>query len=126
MAAALAFRLLRCDVTLCPGLFADNSQAVLYLLSAVFQGLCAVLALLVTLSLVAGQLAATAYTRRIVHRQLRDWWLWLAIAIYFIVVQPRRVHALVRRRLQNNLVFQADLFPTKQQELPPLLLLLRS
>ena len=44
------------------------------------------MALLVTLSLVATQLSAAAYTPRIVTRRLKDFWLWFALAIYLAAI----------------------------------------
>jgi len=76
--AEIFFRV-RYDV-LCIG---DNH---LYLLSSIVQGLAAILALLVTLSLVAGQLAANAYTPRVMSHRLKDFWLWFAVSIYLLAI----------------------------------------
>ena len=63
---------------------ADGSR--LYLLSSIVQGLAAILALLVTLSLIASQLAAGAYTPRVISHRLTDFWLWFAILIYLAAI----------------------------------------
>ncbi|MDO8530856.1 MAG: tetratricopeptide repeat protein [Dehalococcoidia bacterium] len=58
----------------------------LYLLSSIVQGLAAVLAVLVTVSLVVTQLAAQSYTPRVVNLRLRDFWLWSAVVIYLVAI----------------------------------------
>lgn len=64
----------------------DVNGSRLYLLSSIVQGLAAILALLVTLSLLATQLSATVYTPRIVRRRLTDFWLWGAVFIYLAAI----------------------------------------
>lgn len=54
----------------------------LYLLSAIAQALAAILAVLVTLTLIATQLASQTFTPQIVSQRLRDPWFWGAIFIY--------------------------------------------
>jgi len=63
------------------GDIADGSNR-LYLLSAIAQTLATILALLVTATLVATQLAAQSFTPRVVGYRLSDPWLWGAVAIY--------------------------------------------
>lgn len=58
----------------------------LYLLSSIVQALAAILALLVTLTLVATQLAAEAYSPRVVRLRLRDPWLWGAVGLYLAAI----------------------------------------
>ena len=53
-----------------------------YLLSAIAQTLATILALLITATLVATQLAAQSFTPRVVTYRLRDPWLWGAVGIY--------------------------------------------
>jgi len=53
-----------------------------YLLSAIAQTLATILALLVTATLVATQLAAQTFTPRVVGYRRRDPWLWGAVGIY--------------------------------------------
>jgi len=53
-----------------------------YLLSAIAQTLATILALLITATLVATQLAAQSFTPRVVSYRLRDPWLWGAVGIY--------------------------------------------
>jgi uncharacterized membrane protein len=53
-----------------------------YLLSCIVQALATVLALLVTFSLIATQLASASYSPRAVRQRLTDFWLWLAVFIY--------------------------------------------
>ncbi|MFQ5956483.1 MAG: hypothetical protein ACE5KK_01785 [Candidatus Brocadiales bacterium] len=54
----------------------------LYLLSAITQALAAILAILVTLTLITTQLASQTFTPQIVSQRLRDPWFWGAIIIY--------------------------------------------
>lgn len=63
-----------------------NSANRLYLLSAVAQSLAAILAVLVTLTLVSAQLAASSYTPRIVRLKIKDPWFWVAVGIYTIAI----------------------------------------
>lgn len=63
------------------GDIADGSNR-FYLLSAIAQTLATILALLVTATLVATQLAAQSFTPRVVGYRLRDPWLWGAVGIY--------------------------------------------
>jgi hypothetical protein len=58
----------------------------MYLLSSIVQGLAAILALLVTVSVVGSQLAAGAYTPRILRQRIADFWLWFAVAIYLVAI----------------------------------------
>lgn len=58
----------------------------LYLLSAMVQALAAILALLVTLTLVATQLAAQAYSPHVVSLRLRDPWLRGAVGLYLLAI----------------------------------------
>jgi hypothetical protein len=57
-----------------------------YLLSSIIQGLATILALLVTVSVVATQLAAGTYTPRVIKHHIRSIWLWGAISIYLIAI----------------------------------------
>lgn len=57
-----------------------------YLLSSVVQGLAAILALLVTISVVATQMAAGSYTPNVIEQRIRDPWLWFAVAIYLVAI----------------------------------------
>lgn len=54
----------------------------LYLLSAISQALAAILAVLVTLTLITTQLASQTFTPQIVRQRLSDPWFWGAILIY--------------------------------------------
>ena len=54
----------------------------LYLLSSVAQALASILALVISLTLVATQLAAQAYTARIMTLRIKDHWLWTAVVLY--------------------------------------------
>lgn len=54
----------------------------LYLLSSVAQALASILALVISLTLVATQLAAQAYTARIMTLRVKDPWLWIAVVLY--------------------------------------------
>ncbi|MDP3061745.1 MAG: DUF2254 family protein [Chloroflexota bacterium] len=56
------------------------------LLSTIAQGAAAILALLVTLTLVATQLASAHYTPRMVAQRLRDGWFWGAVAVYLVCI----------------------------------------
>ena len=77
---------------LCYGIFAGNVHLYagdyndganrLYLLSAISQALAAILAVLVTLTLITTQLAAQTFTPQIVRQRLWDPWFWGAIVIY--------------------------------------------
>lgn len=69
-----------------------------YLLSTIVQGLAAILAVLVTITLVSTQLAAQAFTPQIVAQRMRDWWLWFAVAIYGVtIVEALLVMAQLRK-----------------------------
>ncbi len=57
-----------------------------YLLSTIVQGLAAILAVLVTITLVSTQLAAQAFTPQIVAQRMKDGWLWLAVIIYGVTI----------------------------------------
>ena len=57
-----------------------------YLLSSIVQSLASVLAVLITLSLVATQLAAASYTRGLIEQRRKDPWLWSATAIYLTAI----------------------------------------
>jgi hypothetical protein len=65
------------------GDFDSNRQ---YLLSSFVQGLATILALLVTVSVIATQLAAGTYTPRVIKHHISNIWLWLAIIIYLIAI----------------------------------------
>jgi hypothetical protein len=54
----------------------------LYLYSTLAEALATILALLVTATLVATQLAAQSFTPRVVRYRIRDPWLWGAVAVY--------------------------------------------
>ncbi|MDP3062069.1 MAG: DUF2254 family protein [Chloroflexota bacterium] len=56
------------------------------LLSTIAQGAAAILALLVTLTLVATQLASAHYTPRMVAQRLKDAWFWGAVAVYLACI----------------------------------------
>lgn len=56
------------------------------LLSAIAQATGAILALLVTLTLVATQLASEHYTPRMVSQRLRDAWFWGAVVVYLACI----------------------------------------
>ncbi len=58
----------------------------LYLFSAIAQALAAILALLVSLTLVATQLAAQSYSPRVVRLRLHDPWLWWAAGLYLAAI----------------------------------------
>ena len=58
----------------------------LYLLSAIAQSLAAILSLVVSLTLIATQLAAQTYSPRVVNLRLRDPWLWGAVGLYIIAI----------------------------------------
>jgi hypothetical protein len=64
----------------------DIDSSSFYLLSSIVQGLAAILALLVTVSVVGSQLAAGAYTPRILRQRLSDFWLWFAVFIYLLAI----------------------------------------
>ena len=76
----------------CYGIFAGNVHLYagdyndganrLYLLSAISQALAAILAVLVTLTLISTQLAAQTFTPQIIRQRLWDPWFWGAIVIY--------------------------------------------
>lgn len=54
----------------------------LYLYSTLAEALATILALLVTATLVATQLAAQTFTPRVVRYRIRDPWLWGAVAVF--------------------------------------------
>jgi hypothetical protein len=54
----------------------------LYLFSTLAEALASILALLVTATLVATQLAAQTFTPRVVAYRIRDPWLWGAVAVF--------------------------------------------
>lgn len=54
----------------------------LYLYSTIAEVLATILALLVTATLVATQLAAQTFTPRVVGYRMRDPWLWLSVAVF--------------------------------------------
>jgi len=58
----------------------------LYLMSAIAQSLAAILSLVVSLTLIATQLAAQTYSPRVVNLRLRDPWLWGAVVLYIIAI----------------------------------------
>jgi len=58
----------------------------LYLMSAIAQSLAAILSLVVSLTLIATQLAAQTYSPRVVNLRLRDPWLWGAVGLYIIAI----------------------------------------
>jgi hypothetical protein len=64
----------------------DGSYNRLYLLSTIAQALATILALLVTFTLVATQLAAQAYGHRVAQLKQKDKWLWCAVAIYLAAI----------------------------------------
>lgn len=68
--------------------FGDSREGAnrLYLLSAIAQSLAAILAVLVTLTLVSAQLAASSYTPRIVWVKIKDPWFWVAVGVYIITI----------------------------------------
>ncbi len=69
------------------GLYVQSTgDSALYLLSSLIQSLSAVLALLVTLSLLATQLASSSFTPRLVTRRLTDPWMWGAIFTYLLAI----------------------------------------
>ncbi|MBI4308451.1 MAG: DUF2254 domain-containing protein [Chloroflexi bacterium] len=69
------------------GIYAGaKGQSHLYLLSSIVQGLAAVLAVLVTVSLVATQLAAQQFTPHVIRQRLTDFWLWSAVFIYLAAI----------------------------------------
>lgn len=57
-----------------------------YLLSAVIQSLSAIFAVVITITLVAIQLASQTYSPRIMQRFTRNAWFWLLIGIYFVAI----------------------------------------
>lgn len=59
---------------------ADDSAR--YLLSALVQSLAAIIAIVVTLTLVAVQLAASAYSPRVIDIFKKDWVMWLLLVWY--------------------------------------------
>lgn len=83
-----------CLVTalICIGIFSNNIHLYsgdfndganrLFLLSDITQALAAILAVLVTLTLVSTQLASQTFTPQIISQRLRDSWFWGAILIY--------------------------------------------
>ncbi len=64
----------------------DNFANRLYLLSAIAQSLAAILSLVVSLTLIATQLAAQTYSPRVVNLRLRDPWLWGAVGLYLVAI----------------------------------------
>jgi len=64
----------------------QNFSNRLYLLSAIAQSLAAILSLVVSLTLIATQLAAQTYSPRVVNLRLRDPWLWGAAGLYIIAI----------------------------------------
>ncbi len=79
-------------VLFCIGIFKNNVHLYagdvsdganrLYLLSAIAQALAAILAVLVTLTLIATQLASQSFTPHVIRQRLKDPWFWGAIFIY--------------------------------------------
>jgi hypothetical protein len=63
--------------------FYDNER---YLLSALVQSLAAVIALVITLSLVAVQLAAQSYSARVIDVYKRNPDMWILLGIYIITI----------------------------------------
>jgi len=63
----------------------DTSDA-RYLLSALLQGLAAILAIVVTVTLVVLQLAASAYTPRLVSIYIRNLYFWLLLGLYILTI----------------------------------------
>ncbi len=63
--------------------FFDNER---YLLSALVQSLAAVIALVITLSLVAVQLAAQSYSARVIDVYKRNPDMWILLSIYIITI----------------------------------------
>lgn len=89
-------------VALYGGDLSDYSNR-LYLLSAIVQALAAILALLVSLTLVATQLAAQAYSPRVVRLRLRDPWLWGAVVLYlFAIMWAMAVHGAIYLPIPRN------------------------
>ncbi|GEM_PF-1542726 len=72
-------------ITLYPG-YAAGSQNRLYLLSAIAQSLAAILALVVTITLVSVQLASQTYTPHVMHMKLRDKYFWTLIILYVLTI----------------------------------------
>jgi len=72
-------------ITLYPG-YAAGSQNRLYLLSAIAQSLAAILALVVTITLVSVQLASQTYTPHVMRLKLRDKYFWTLIILYVVTI----------------------------------------
>jgi len=72
-------------ITIYPG-DAPSTQNRLYLLSAAAQSLAAILALVVTMSLVAVQLASQTFTPHVMRLKLKDFYFWLLIGIYIFTI----------------------------------------
>jgi len=58
----------------------------LYLLSAIVQALAAILAIVITLTLVVTQLAAQMYTPRVIRLRMTDLWFWSAVVLYAFTI----------------------------------------
>jgi uncharacterized membrane protein len=63
--------------------FFDNER---YLISALVQSLAATIALVITLSLVAVQLAAQSYSTRVVDVYKRNPDMWILLGIYIVTI----------------------------------------
>ncbi len=63
--------------------FFDNER---YLISALVQSLAATIALVITLSLVAVQLAAQSYSARVIDVYKNNPDMWILLSIYIVVI----------------------------------------
>jgi hypothetical protein len=66
----------------CFGAFTIADDSARYLLSALVQSLATIIAIVVTLTLVALQLTASAYSPRVIDIFKKDWIMWLLLVLY--------------------------------------------
>jgi len=79
---------LRLNLTPCFYLFTGDLDSARYLLSAIAQAQAAIIALVVTLTLVAVQLASQSYSPRVMDlfRSFRNYPFWLLLLLYFVSI----------------------------------------
>lgn len=64
----------------------ENTQNRFYLLSSIAQSLAAILALVVSITLITVQMAAQSFTPHIMRLKLKDYFFWITVALYTLTI----------------------------------------